>query len=389
MECPRCQHDNRAEARFCRACGAAFAILCSGCGTRVAPGSKFCDNCGASLAVAHTWQAVPPRFASPDFYTPAHLVKKILTDKVALERERKQVTVLFADMKGSTEHVADRDPDEARRLLDPVIERMMEAVHLYEGTVNQVMGDGIMALFGAPLAFEDHAVRACYSALKMQELIKKYSDEVRRAEGFPLQIRIGLNSGEVVVRSIGSDLHMNYAAMGQTSHLAARMEQMAIPGTILITSQTYRLVEGYVTAKQLGPLVVKGLHTPVETYELLGANALRSRPRTASAFGLTQFVGRLAEIDRLQQALDRAYAGHGQVLAVVGEPGVGKSRLIHEFLQRFSDTWRIPRSWRRAIWQGHQLLAGYRDFEGIFSSCGSRRTGHDPRESDQQAAEHG
>src|SRR5213078_1139811 len=169
----------------------------------------------------------PPRFASPDAYTPKHLAERILTSKAALEGERKQVTVLFADLKGSMELLADRDPEEARKILDPVLEHMMEAVHRYEGTVNQVMGDGIMALFGAPLAHEDHAVRACYAALRMQESIRRYSEGVRRVEGIPIRIRVGLNSGEVVVRAIGSDLHMDYTAVGQTTHLAARMEQLA------------------------------------------------------------------------------------------------------------------------------------------------------------------
>jgi len=290
-------------------------------------------------------QEAPARFASPDFYTPSHLANKILTSKAALEGELKQVTVLHADMKGSTEYVADLDPDDARRLLDPMLQLMMDAVHQYEGTVNQVMGDGIMALFGAPLSYEDHAIRACYSALTMQESIKKYAEEVRRTEGIPLQIRVGMNSGEVLVRSIGSDLHMNYTAQGVTSHLSARMEQMAIPGTILITSHTHRLAEGYVAAKSLGPMVLKGLPAPVETYELLGANAVRSRLEAVATRGLTPFVGRLSEIEQMRHALEQAQDGHGQFLALVGEPGAGKSRLVHQFIHSpLTEGWRILRA---------------------------------------------
>jgi tetratricopeptide (TPR) repeat protein len=207
---------------------------------------------------------------------------------------------------------------------------MMEAVDRYEGTVNQVMGDGIQALFGAPIAFEDHAVRACFAALKMQELIKKYAEEVRRTKGLPLLIRVGLNSGEVVVRSMGSELHMNYSAHGQAVHLAARMEQMATPGTILMSSQTLHFAEGYVLTRSLGPMFVKGLTTPVLSYELLGAVAV-SRLQALARHGLSPFVGRESEMGQLQQALHRANLGRGQVVALVGEPGVGKSRLIHEF----------------------------------------------------------
>jgi class 3 adenylate cyclase/tetratricopeptide (TPR) repeat protein len=242
------------------------------------------------------------------------------------------VTVLFADLKGSMELLADRDPEEARKLLDPVLDHMMEAVHRYEGTVNQVMGDGIMALFGAPLAHEDHAVRACYAALRMQETVKRYAEGVRRTEGIPIQIRVGLNSGDVVVRSIGSDLRMDYTAVGQTTHLAARMEQIAVPGSILISTDTLTLAEGYVQVKPLGALPIKGLETPLEVFEVTGAGTVRSRMEAAAARGLTRFVGRETELQSLNRALEKARAGHGQVVALVGEPGVGKSRLFWEFI---------------------------------------------------------
>jgi class 3 adenylate cyclase/tetratricopeptide (TPR) repeat protein len=275
----------------------------------------------------------PPtsRFTSPDSYTPRHLAERILDSKAALEGERKQVTVLFADLKGSMELLADRDPEEARKLLDPVLERMMEAIHRYEGTVNQVMGDGIMALFGAPLAHEDHAVRACYAALRMQESVAQYADVVFRSQGVPLQIRVGLNSGDVVVRAIGSDLHMDYTAVGQTTHLAARMEQMATPGTILLAPATLQLAEGYVQVAVRGPVAIKGLPDPVEIYTLTGASALRTRLHAAAARGLTRFVGREAEIEQIRRALTLAQDGRGQLVAIMGEPGVGKSRLVYEF----------------------------------------------------------
>jgi class 3 adenylate cyclase len=297
---------------------------------KVEAGSRFCDSCGAALAAAQPPPAVS-RFAAPESYTPKHLAEKILTSKGSLEGERKQVTVLFADLKGSMELLADRDPEEARKLLDPVIEHMMEAVHRYEGTVNQVMGDGIMALFGAPLAHEDHAVRACYAALRMQESVKRYAEDVFRRHGVPVEIRVGLNSGEVVVRAIGSDLHMDYTAVGQTTHLAARMEQMARPGTILLAPDTLALAEGFVQVMSRGPVPVKGLAAPIEIFELAGASPVRSRLQAAASRGLTRFVGRDAEIELLRQALGRAGEGHGQVVAVVGEPGVGKSRLVWEF----------------------------------------------------------
>ncbi|HEV2009280.1 MAG TPA: adenylate/guanylate cyclase domain-containing protein, partial [Burkholderiales bacterium] len=281
MKCHCCQAENEQGARFCENCGARLEQLCPACGAAVGAGKKFCRSCGAALTPERSQPA------TPQSYTPRHLAERILDSRAALEGERKQVTVLFADLKGSMELLADRDPEEARKILDPVLERMMEAVHHYEGTVNQVMGDGIMTLFGAPLAHEDHAVRACYAALRMQGAIRQYADDIRRVHGVEVQIRVGLNSGEVVVRSIGSDLRMDYSAIGQTTHLAARMEQLATPGTIRLTAGTLALAEGYVEVKSFGPIPVKGLAEPVEVYELIGAGAARTRLQAARARGLT------------------------------------------------------------------------------------------------------
>ena len=217
MTCTRCQAANRDGARFCRECGATFAAICAACGAKVEAGSKFCDSCGAPLAATSVQPTATSRFASPENYTPKHLAEKILTSKGALEGERKQVTVLFADLKASMQLLADRDPEEARKLLDPVLERMMEAIHRYEGTVNQVMGDGIMALFGAPVAHEDHAVRACYAALRMQEQVTRYAEDARRIHGVNVQIRVGLHSGEVV----GWTMH----SLGRASLLLGRLDE--------------------------------------------------------------------------------------------------------------------------------------------------------------------
>jgi class 3 adenylate cyclase/tetratricopeptide (TPR) repeat protein len=275
----------------------------------------------------------PEQAQAPLTYTPPHLAEKILTSRSALEGERKQVTVLFADIKGSTELIRDLDPEAAQTLLDPALQHMMEAVHRYEGTVNQVLGDGIMALFGAPVAHEDHAVRACYAALAMQAAMRHYTEEVRQSHGLELQIRVGLNSGAVVVRAIGNDLHMDYSAVGQTTHLAARMEQLATPGSIRLTAATLRLTEGLIQVNALGRFPVKGLADPVEVFDLVGASAIRRRLQASAALGLTRFVGRQQELAGLQQTLERAAAGHGQVAAIVGEPGVGKSRLVYEFIR--------------------------------------------------------
>ena len=267
MKCPRCEQENPPQAKFCLECATPLALRCTNCGTQLPAGAKFCFECATPVG----GPALAPRFASPETYTPKHLAERIIDSKTALEGERKQVTVLFADLKGSMELLADRDPEVARKLLDPVLERMMEAVHRYEGTVNQVMGDGVMALFGAPVAHEDHAVRACYAALRMQETVRRYAEEVYRTQGIPLQIRVGLNSGEVVVRSIGSDLHMDYTAVGQTTHLAARMEQMAMPGSVLIPAETLSLAEGYVMVKSLGPMRSRGFRPRSRSTRSLGS----------------------------------------------------------------------------------------------------------------------
>jgi len=298
------------------------------------------DEDGRVLVWTGVSEAMPPPASSPGHaldqspltYTPPHLTEKILASRAALEGERKQVTILFADLKDSTELIRDLDPEAAQQLLDPALRHMMEAVHRYEGTVNQVLGDGIMALFGAPIAHEDHAVRACYAALAMQAAMHEYTEEVRRTHGLEMRTRVGLNSGEVVVRAINNDLHMDYSAVGQTTHLAARMEQLATPGSIRLTAETLRLVEGLVRVDALGQMPVRGLVEPVEVFELVGASAIRGRLQASVARGLTRFVGREQEIETMGQTMARSAVGHGQVLAMVGEPGVGKSRLIYEFV---------------------------------------------------------
>jgi class 3 adenylate cyclase/tetratricopeptide (TPR) repeat protein len=328
MKCATCEHENPVAAKFCEQCAAPLTRQCANCGTEFSATAKFCPQCGCPVGLG----VEDLRFASPHDYTPLHLANKILAAKAAMEGERKQVTVMFADVKGSMEFVVGRDPEDAQSLLDPVIERMIEAVHHYEGTVNDIMGDGIMALFGAPLAHEDHAVRACYAALRMQENVKRYADQVQRTHGVPLAVRVGLNSGEIVVRAVRNDLRMDYTGVGQTAHLAARMEQLATPGSILATAETMKLAEGYVDLSPIGPLPVKGLTDRIPVYEVTGAGAARTRLQASAARGLTRFVNREAELDQLHSTAQVAATGRGQVVAIVGEAGVGKSRFLNHFL---------------------------------------------------------
>src|SRR5262249_21578572 len=269
-------------------------MRCPSCGSDSPLHAKFCGERGTVR-----------RFASAQAFTPRRLAEKILTSRAALEGERKVVTVLFADVKGSMELLTGRDPEDAGKVLDPLLEHMIEAVHRYEGTVNQVMGDGIMALFGAPLAHEDHALRACYAALRMQETMRHYGESTRQPGASPIQIRAGLNSGEVVVRSIGSDLRMDYTAVGATTHLAAWMEHLAAPGTIWRTRHTAALTEDFVRLAPRGPMDVKGLGEPVEVFELTAARPVQSRLHASAGRGLTRLVGRDADLALLHRALDR------------------------------------------------------------------------------------
>ena len=274
----------------------------------------------------------------PVTYTPAHLAERIRAEQAAMEArgnadgERKTITALFADIKGSTDLIAELDPEEARAILDPALQLMMDAVHRYEGYVAQSLGDGIFAFFGAPIAHEDHPQRALYAALLMQDESRKRAEQLRREKGINLQLRVGVNTGEVVLRSIRKDdLHTDYVPVGQSTNLASRMESLATPGSILVSEQTYKLTEGYFEFKPLGQAQVKGFAEPLNIYEVGGVGPLRTRLQLSVRRGLARFVGRQSELDHLHRALAQAKAGRGQISAVMGEPGVGKSRLLYEF----------------------------------------------------------
>jgi class 3 adenylate cyclase/tetratricopeptide (TPR) repeat protein len=330
MDCHRCQSPAPEGAVFCEECGARLESACPSCGAEAGPSARFCRSCGSPLQADGR---------APVAFTPAHLATKILASRASLEGERKQVTALFADLRGSMELLEGVDPEEARRLMDPAVQLMMDAVHRYEGTVNHVLGDGIMALFGAPIAHEDSPRRALYAALAIRDSVSRYGEQARREKGAVIQVRVGVNSGEVVVRSIGSDLRLDYSAVGHAIGLAARMESLANPNTVLVTGVTYGLTEDYFRWSPLGPIAVKGSSQPVEAYELLAASDVRTRLQAGARRGLTPFVGRFREMEHLKETLEAVKRGKGQVVGVVGEPGVGKSRLFLEFkgLDRTND----------------------------------------------------
>jgi len=328
MRCRECEAENAGDASFCESCGAALACNCPACGASAAPGARFCRKCGTPLA--GDARAAAPRAS----YTPPHLATKILTSRSALEGERKQVTVLFADVKGSMELAEQVDAEEWHRIMERFFETLTEGVHRFEGTINQYTGDGIMALFGAPIAHEDHAQRACHAALYLRDALRAYADELRSSSGLNFSVRMGMNSGEVVVGKIGDDLRMDYTAQGLVVGLAARMEQLAEPGTVLLTAHTARLVSGYFALRDLGASRIKGVSEPVNVFVLEGPGVLHTRFDLSRTRGFSRFVGRAQEMAELEEALGRSSEGQGQVLGVVAEAGAGKSRLCHEFTQQ-------------------------------------------------------
>ncbi len=332
VRCPKCSTDNSAGAKFCAECGARLDLLCPACGAEVLANAKFCTHCGARVGDA----ATPPPAArtSSESGKPA---RPLLTERPAAEAEipegeRKTVTALFADIKGSMDLLEGIDPEQARALIDPALRIMIDAVHRYDGYIVQSTGDGIFALFGAPVAHEDHPHRALLAALKMQDDMRRYSARLREAGDSPIEVRVGANTGEAVIRTIQTgELHAEYTPIGHSTSLAARMQALAPTGSIAITENTRRIVEGYFALKALGPTRVKGLSDLINVYEVTGLGPLRTRLQASALRGLSKFVGRDTEMSMIDHALELAKSGHGQVVAAVGEAGVGKSRLFHEF----------------------------------------------------------
>ncbi|MFO7985483.1 MAG: adenylate/guanylate cyclase domain-containing protein [Desulfatiglandaceae bacterium] len=334
MRCPKCQFDNREGAKFCKKCGNKLEVICPSCGHAYEPDSLFCDECGYDLR--SPGETAPIDYSQPDSYTPKHLADKILTVRSSMEGERKVVTVMFTDVVDYTSMSEKLDPEEVHQIMDGVFKILMDEIHRYEGTINQFTGDGVMALFGAPVAHEDHAQRACYSALAIQKALGQYGDKIEKDTGIAFKMRVGLNSGPVMVGAIGDDLRMDYTAVGDTTNLASRMEGMARPGSIMLSKNTQRLVKGYFELRFLGRLKVKGKDEPQEVFELLKAGRAETRLEAAAARGFTKFVGRKNSMASLMDAYERAEAGSGKVVGMVGEAGVGKSRLLWEFRSRLA-----------------------------------------------------
>jgi len=329
MQCPKCKFENRKVARFCKKCGERLEHKCASCGSPYEADSIFCDQCGHGLSESEEAPAI--NYNQPQSYTPKFLADKILTTRRSIEGERKLVTVLFADVANYTAISEQLDPEEVHRIMDGCFKILLDQVHKYEGTIDKFTGDGVMVLFGAPVAHEDHAQRACYAALSMQKAIGVYGERIKEKWGKKFKMRFGLNSGTVVVGSVGDDLRMDYTAIGDTTNLASRMERMAEPGRILVSDSTHNLTVDFFVFQALGKVPVKGKKVPQAAFELIKAREVATRIEAAAAKGLTRFVGRKKEIKALKEAFESAKSGSGQVVGIVGEAGVGKSRLLLEF----------------------------------------------------------
>jgi class 3 adenylate cyclase/tetratricopeptide (TPR) repeat protein len=329
MKCPKCEFDNPEGMQFCGKCGTQMKGTCPKCDFANPPDFEYCGKCGHSLT-----EAPAIDYSEPQSYTPRFLADKILTSKGAIEGERKLVTVLFADVANYTSISEKLDPEDVHRIMDGCLKLMMDEIHRYEGTVDKFTGDGIMALFGAPVAHEDHAQRACYAALAIQEAMQGYSDKVQSEHGVEFKVRVGLDSGSVIVDSVGNDLKMDYTAIGDPVNLASRMESTADPGSVLVSSDTYRLTREFFKFEPLGKVSVKGKEEPVEAYKLMEAEAVQTRLEAAIRRGLTRFVGREREMATLREALEKVQSGSGQVVGIVGEAGVGKSRMLLELREQ-------------------------------------------------------
>ena len=329
MKCPECKCDNREGARFCKACGAKLDLRCPSCGHTYMSGSLFCDECGYNLRSPK--DCPPIYYTRPRSYTPKFLVDKILKTRRSIEGELKIVTVLFADVVNSTLITESIEPDEVHRIMNDCFQILMEKIHKYEGTINQFSGDGIMALFGAPIAHENHAQRACYAALSIQQAVKDYGKMLRDDCGIEFEMRLGIDSGRVMVGAIGNDLRMDYTAGGHTTNLAKRLESIAEPGTVLVSENTYCLIKPYFKLEALPPVSLKGIKDIQHAYLLIDVSGVTTRFEEAISRGLTRFVGRKNSMNILRDTWTRAIEGTGQVIGIMGEPGVGKSRFLLEF----------------------------------------------------------
>jgi class 3 adenylate cyclase/tetratricopeptide (TPR) repeat protein len=329
MKCPKCQFENPDEATFCIQCGNPIEFHCPKCGTVTPRTGKFCMKCGLDLRKP---EVTPPiDYPQPQSYTPKYLAEKILTTRSSIEGERKLVTVLFADVANYTSISEKLDPEEVHQIMDGCFRILVDEIHRCEGTIDKFTGDGVMALFGAPVAHEDHAQRGCHAALSIQKAVRAYGEKVKEDPGVEFKMRIGLNSGPVIVGTIGDDLKMDYTAIGDTTNLASRMEAMARPGIVLVSGNTHKLARDYFEFASLGKVAVKGKEKPQETYELVRRTEVETRIEAAAAKGLTRFVGRRKEMEILREASRKARSGSGQIVGILGDAGVGKSRLLLEF----------------------------------------------------------